>query len=235
MHAIVRTTEAQGTLARLAPAGTVGTLPICGKSLLAHSLDDLAMAEVHSVDVIAGSATDAIAEQLGSGRRWGMELRYRASMDEVDVQADRGPVLVVDADRARGPVALELGQHASSLPSRGWRAYSEGEFTGVALLPGGTNLGSMDPEAATGVDVDAGVVIRLIDTADLLAAQAAALSNRCAACCSKHARIAPGTGWGRKHGWQPRRSTASTSSSGNDRGSSRARGSGRTSCSRQTW
>jgi len=178
MHAIVRTIEAPGTLARLAPAGTVGALPLCGKSLLAHALDDLAMAEVNTVDVVAGNATDAIADQLGSGRRWGMELRYRASMDEVDVPADRGPVLVVDVDRARGPVALELRQHASSMPSRGWRAYSEGEFTGVAMLPAGMTVRAADVTAASAVEVDAGVVIRLHHTADLLAAQSAALSTR---------------------------------------------------------
>jgi len=66
----------------------VSLLPVHGKPLIEHTLDDLAEGEVRSITLVVDAEHAAMIEaQLGDGERWGMRLEYaRARKGETPTQ-----------------------------------------------------------------------------------------------------------------------------------------------------
>ena len=91
MEALVFADRVGNELLPLTKDIPVPLLPVNGKPLIAHTLDDLADADVRSVMVVVGDRQGGIVEQqLGQGDRWGLDLQYvRARSGETPTQLAR--------------------------------------------------------------------------------------------------------------------------------------------------
>ncbi|MBB4265292.1 sugar phosphate nucleotidyltransferase [Roseospira visakhapatnamensis] len=87
-------------------------LPVAGKPLLFHALEDLALSGIHDVVVAVSHFGTLIEDDLGDGRRWGLTLAYlptdgRASDETLRARIDpraSHPFLAIDAQIVRSPV-----------------------------------------------------------------------------------------------------------------------------------
>ncbi|CAA7627704.1 hypothetical protein MCP1_70053 [Candidatus Terasakiella magnetica] len=109
----------------------VAMLPLLGKPLLVHTIEDLAQAGLREVLVVAGSFTRAISRCLGDGRRWGMNIKV------VEGRGDESwsdhPLLVVRADIVRQPLVGAFLELASQAVEGRMRALANGQECGIDL------------------------------------------------------------------------------------------------------
>lgn len=77
MEALVFADRVGHELMPLTRGVPVPLLPVNGKPLIGHTLDDLAEADVHSVMlVVSEQQAPAIERELGTGEKWGINLDY---------------------------------------------------------------------------------------------------------------------------------------------------------------
>jgi hypothetical protein len=129
--AVILADQAGPSLSPLNDGIGVAMLPLLGKPLLVHAVEDLAQAGLKQVLVVAGSFTPAVARCLGDGRRWGLEIRVVEGRDD-ETWSDH-PLLVVRADIARPPLVRAFLDQAVQASQGRLRAVANGMECGIDL------------------------------------------------------------------------------------------------------
>jgi hypothetical protein len=62
-------------------------LPFCGKSLIDHTLSELATDGFHHIDIYFSDRPELIREQLRNGEKWGLQLSYHPTKHETNKEA----------------------------------------------------------------------------------------------------------------------------------------------------
>ncbi len=119
------------SLSPLSDGVGVAMLPLLGKPLLVHAVEDLAQAGLKEVLVVAGGFTRAVSRCLGNGQRWGMTIKVVEGRDD-ETWSDH-PLLVVRADIARPPLVGAFLQLASQAGEGRLRAVAQGAECGIDL------------------------------------------------------------------------------------------------------
>ena len=91
MDALVFADRPGHELLPLTKSTPVAMLPVGGKSLIQHTLEDLVAAEVRSIMVVLGDqSTHMVEQKIGHGERWGIDVDYiRARSGESPNQVAR--------------------------------------------------------------------------------------------------------------------------------------------------
>ncbi len=69
-------------LAPLTDKTCVALLPIAGKSVLVHTIENLTMAGLHEIIFVISAYADQVEAVLGTGKRWGAQFQYILSRGE---------------------------------------------------------------------------------------------------------------------------------------------------------
>ncbi len=148
IHAVLMANRPLPSLATLSGDYPSALLPIGGKALIVHALEDLAQAHIREATIACPEEDPAtllaLHMALGDGIRWGLSLRYiMASPEAVDtapfdvIATDQDALMIMELDRARTPFAAQV----SSAPARQARAQLEvittGGPAGLTLIPRG--------------------------------------------------------------------------------------------------
>ena len=123
MKAILFANRSGAALAPLSDRTCVALLPVAGKPLLVHAIDDLAMAGVREVTVVASPHAEAVEHALGSGARWGMQFDHVVSLAEETAEMVTarlrsrfgGDFLVVRGDVLRSPCIGAFVERAATV------------------------------------------------------------------------------------------------------------------------
>ena len=126
MRALVFADRQGAELAPLTENLPLALLPLGGKEVLVHCVEDLIQAGIREVVIVVSAHADQIEAALGDGRRWGGRFRYVLSRGEEDPLAiwrrlnlgEDQPLLALRGDVLRTPVVaafLELVQGAARL------------------------------------------------------------------------------------------------------------------------
>jgi len=142
-----------GTLAPLLENRPYALLPIGNRPLVAHTLSAFAQAGIRDVEIVSERFADRVAQALGDGSRWGVQLRHRAVADcarawdllcgtpaepgdvlawRMDVVPDVDDVRAVLAAVGAGPVEF-VGLEPGPLPVRLSRGDERGAAAAVRL------------------------------------------------------------------------------------------------------
>lgn len=127
----------------LTSSTTAALLPVLGKPLIEHALEDLYEIGAREVLVVVSDFSQQVKKTLGTGRRWGMKLSYELtrgdeSMDEICGRfgdPEFGEALFVRADILRSPSAREFLARAGELLEAGRvEARIGGRSAGIDLI-----------------------------------------------------------------------------------------------------
>lgn len=129
--AVIVADQAGSSLSPLSDDIGVAMLPLLGKSLLVHAVEDLAQAGLRQVLVVAGSFTRTVSRCLGDGRRWGLDIKVVEGRD--DESWSDHPLLVVRADFARPPLVRAFLDQAAQASQGRLRAVASGTECGIDL------------------------------------------------------------------------------------------------------
>ena len=114
IHAVLLANRPMPALAILSREDPPVLLPLGGKSLIVHALEDLAQAKIRRATIVCPvddpASVLALHAALGDGVRWGLELEYiMASPEAVStapfdvIKSERDTLLLMELDRARSP------------------------------------------------------------------------------------------------------------------------------------
>ncbi len=124
MKAILFANRPGAALAPLSGRTCVALLPVAGKPLLVHAIDDLALTGVRAVTVVASPHAEAVEEALCSGARWGMQCEHVVSLPDETAEMVTARLrprfgddfLVVRGDVLRSPCIATFVERAATVP-----------------------------------------------------------------------------------------------------------------------
>jgi NDP-sugar pyrophosphorylase family protein len=130
MRALVFADRQGVELAPLTENLPVALLPVAGKEVLVHCIEDLVGAGIRELVLVVSAHADRIEAALGDGRRWGAHFRFILSRGEEDPAeiwrrlslGDAEPLLVLRGDVLRPPAVasfLDLAQGRAGLAVMG--------------------------------------------------------------------------------------------------------------------
>ncbi len=119
----------------------VALLPVVGKPVIEHTLEDLVKAGIREAVVVLSPHADQVEKTLGNGERWGMQLDYlltRGDASPVDVvkrlKKDLGKeFLAIRGDMLRSEVVKEFLEKARDKTGDAIFAYIAGGPSGICL------------------------------------------------------------------------------------------------------
>ncbi len=184
MHALVFADRPRHELLPLTESTPIPLLPVCGKTLIEHSLEDLAAANVRSIMIVLsdqGAAT--IEKEIGRGERWGVNIEYMRrhfgeSPNHVARRlANRLPnrFLAMRGDVYRSPIVSLFRRAASNILATQVMAQIKGRCAQLCLCHQRDlqlNFLSWVPETLTStanwktIDFNSAKFFHLYDTAD---------------------------------------------------------------------
>lgn len=113
--------DRQGTeLAPLTENLPLALLPVVGKEVLVHGIEDVVGAGIRDLVIVVSAHGDRIETALGDGRRWGATFRFVLSRGEEDPAeiwqrlnlGDQEPVLILRGDVLRSPAVASFLEQA---------------------------------------------------------------------------------------------------------------------------
>ena len=124
MRALVFADRQGAELAPLTENLPLALLPVVGKEVLVHGIEDLVGAGIRDLVIVVSAHGDQIESALGDGRRWGASFRFVLSRGEEDPAeiwqrlnlGDQEPVLVLRGDVLRAPVVANFLEQAQGRP-----------------------------------------------------------------------------------------------------------------------
>ena len=131
--------DRQGTeLAPLTDQVPLALLPVAGKEVLVHGIEDLVGAGVRELVIVVSTLADQIEAAIGDGQRWGVGIRYVLSRGEEDPAAvwrrlslsENLPLLALRGDVLRTPAVAGFLDQAQGYPG-----------SIIAALPGDPRAG----------------------------------------------------------------------------------------------
>ncbi len=142
MKALVLAHTPAAWLDALPGATCTALLPMGGRPLLGHTLDDLSAAGIREVVIAVADGADAIELEIGDGVRFGLDVRYTfvRPVDSVEAVVARlntflgDEYLLVRAEVLRTPMAAALVAAAGSNNAAALRASVDGRDTGLAIV-----------------------------------------------------------------------------------------------------
>lgn len=144
--AVILADQAGSSLSPLSDGIGTAMLPLLGKPLLVHAVEDVAQAGLKRVLVVAGPFTHAASRALGNGGRWGLEIKIVEGRDD-DAWSDH-PLLVVRADIARPPFVGAFLEAANKAVQGRLRAMARGAECGIDFWrPGVSGMAEIHLEA----------------------------------------------------------------------------------------
>jgi NDP-sugar pyrophosphorylase family protein len=135
--------DRQGTaLAPLTDQVPLALLPVAGKEVLVHCIEDLVGAGVRELVVVVSALADQIEATIGDGRRWGVLIRYVLSRGEEDPAAvwrrlslsEDLPLLALRGDVLRTPAVAGFFDQAQGCPGTILAAIPDDPRGGLVLL-----------------------------------------------------------------------------------------------------
>lgn len=135
--------DRQGTeLVPLTDQVPLALLPIAGKEVLVHGIEDLVRAGVRELVIVVSALADQIEAAIGDGQRWGVGIRYVLSRGEEDPAAvwrrlslnEDLPLLVLRGDVLRTPVVARFLARAQGSPGTIVAAIPKDPRGGLVLL-----------------------------------------------------------------------------------------------------
>lgn len=153
MRAVILADRLGKELLPLTDRTCVALLPIAGKTLIEHSLDDVLRAGIRDVVVVVSSHADQMDALLGDGHRWGVDLSIVQSRgeEEPEMLMTRLPASATDAtvwlrgDVLRSGYLVEFLKEAEGFKSPCTHGYAAGQFTGVSLARTGKGRVDLSP------------------------------------------------------------------------------------------
>lgn len=142
MRALVLADRSAGDLEPLARDLSPALLPIAGKPVLQHCIEDCWEAGVRDVLVAVPAGDRTIREELGDGQRFGLAISYLESSGQqwpsevlaLAGQATETPLLVARGDVLRGRCASQLLEHAAGVDGDVVLGVINSRPAGIALL-----------------------------------------------------------------------------------------------------
>ena len=124
-------------------AGTLPALvPVGGKPVVQHCIEDLWEAGVRDALVVITAGDTTVRRELGNGERFGLALRYLESSSQqwpgellaMAGQSVESPFIVARGDVLRGRSAARLLEHARATDANIVHAMDQSRSTGIAVL-----------------------------------------------------------------------------------------------------
>ena len=142
MQALVLADRMPGDFEPLARELLPAQLPVAGKSVVQHCVEDCWEAGIRELVITVPAGDRSIREDLGDGRRFGLSIRYLVSTGEQwpgEVLAVAGlgataPLLVVRGDVLRGRCARRLLELSAAVEGDVVHGKIGGRPAGIALL-----------------------------------------------------------------------------------------------------
>lgn len=144
--------DRQGTeLAPLTENLPLALLPMVGKEVLVHGIEDLVGAGIRDLVIVVSAHGDRIEAVLGDGRRWGATFRFVLSRGEEDPAeiwqrlnlGDQEPVLVMRGDVVRSPTVASFLEQAQGRPGTAITGLAPADPRGsLVLLRTGAGTGT---------------------------------------------------------------------------------------------
>ncbi|MBP6807402.1 MAG: NDP-sugar synthase, partial [Chromatiaceae bacterium] len=124
MRALVFADRQGAELAPLTENLPLALLPVVGKEVLVHGVEDIVGAGIRDLVIVVSDHADQIEAALGDGRRWGAKFRFvlsRGGEDPVEIWqrlnlGDQEPVLVLRGDVLRAPAVASFLEQAQGRP-----------------------------------------------------------------------------------------------------------------------
>ncbi len=107
MHIIIIANHQPAALAPLTDNGSLATLPVGGKMLIEHLLENVASVQHSKMTIVASRGFNSLRQFIGSGERWGLNIKLVtsrpnepiASLKRRQPSMFQGKVLLLAADR----------------------------------------------------------------------------------------------------------------------------------------
>lgn len=176
MHALVFADRHGAELAPLTDTLPVALLPVVGKELLVHTIEDLVGAGVRELALVVSPHAERIEAALGDGQRWGARFRYVLSRGEEDPAGvwsrlslgESEPLVVLRGDVLRTPAVAQFLDRAQGQAGRVVIGSLADPRGGLLLLrPGAASvaeyLGALRWIAPGGPAATRGVTLEAVD------------------------------------------------------------------------
>jgi NDP-sugar pyrophosphorylase family protein len=142
MRALVFADRQGNELAPLTDQVPLALLPVAGKEVLVHCIEDLVGAGVRELVVVVSALADQIEAAIGDGQRWGVGIRYVLSRGEEDPAAvwrrlslsENLPLLALRGDVLRTPAVAGFLDQAQAFPGSIIAAMPVDPRAGLILL-----------------------------------------------------------------------------------------------------
>ena len=142
MRALVFADRQGSELAPLTDQVPLALLPVAGKEVLVHCIEDLVKAGVRELVIVVSALADRIEAAIGDGQRWGVRCRYVLSRGEEDPAAvwrrlslsEDLPLLALRGDVLRTPAVAGFLDQAQGWPGTVLAAIPEDPRGGLVLL-----------------------------------------------------------------------------------------------------
>lgn len=116
-------------------------LPVVGKAVIEHTMDQLAGAGIKQAVVVLAAQADQVRELLGDGRRWGLSLEFALSRGEESAAAilDKIPggradcYLLIRGDMLRGGNLADFLTQAETITGPVVHGLLSGRYAGLSL------------------------------------------------------------------------------------------------------
>ncbi len=180
MRALVFADRQGAELAPLTENLPLALLPVAGKEVLVHCIEDLVGAGVRELLIVVSAHADQIEAALGDGRRWGAAFRFVLSRGEEDPGevwrrlslAEDEPLLALRGDVLRAPAVaafLDLAQGRAGARLVGHLGDPRGGLVLVrprlAMAESSSELPGGGPGTLSGPVADQSVITGLAGTA----------------------------------------------------------------------
>jgi hypothetical protein len=143
-HALILADRTCGEFAPVAAEILPALLPIAGKPVLQHCIEDLWEAGIRDVWLAVPPGDQVIRREIGDGTRFGLEIRYlecarHQCPSEILASLDRpagAPILIARGDTLRGRCARAFLTQAAALHEDLVHGVDGDHYAGLALLRG---------------------------------------------------------------------------------------------------
>jgi len=142
MRALLLADRTAGDLEPLVPDLSPALVPVAGKPVIQHCIEDCWEAGIREVLVAVAAGNRSIREELGNGQRFGLAIRYLESSGQqwpgevlaLAGLASEAPLLVARGDVLRGRCARQLLERATGVDGDVVLGLIGARPAGIALL-----------------------------------------------------------------------------------------------------
>ncbi len=170
MKAIVFADRNGLELGELARAGCPALLPVAGKAVIEHTIEDLVSAGIHDLTVVLGPRAQEIGQRIGDGARWGARIGIATARPGESPSSvlrglgepGAGPVLCLRGDVLRSASVAAFLEQAAEAGWQGGLAARAARRNAWMMLVGGpeADLAALDA-GQRGVDGIKGQTVSL--------------------------------------------------------------------------